>query len=50
MAANGLRTIRWEATHSDGVAGAEWEKEAEHSARVATDEDTPKWDHLRHAE
>jgi hypothetical protein len=31
----GLRTIRWEATHSDGLAGEEWEKEAKHSARVA---------------
>lgn len=31
----GMRTIRWEATHSDGLAGAEWEKEVEHSARVA---------------
>jgi hypothetical protein len=31
----GMRTIRWEATHSDGLAGEEWEKEVEHSARVA---------------
>ena len=30
----GMRTIRWEATHSDGLAGEEWEKEVEHSARV----------------
>jgi hypothetical protein len=30
-----MRTIRWEATHSDGLAGEEWEKEVEHSARVA---------------
>src|ERR1700753_4456298 len=31
----GMRTIRWEATHSDGLAGEDWEKEVEHSARVA---------------
>lgn len=31
----GMRTIRWEATHSDGLAGDEWEKEVEHSVRVA---------------
>jgi hypothetical protein len=31
----GMRTIRWEATHSDGLASAEWEKEVEHSVRVA---------------
>lgn len=31
----GMRTIRWEATHSDGLAGTELEKEAEHSARIA---------------
>ena len=31
----GMRTSRWEATHSDGLAGAEWEKEVEHSARIA---------------
>jgi hypothetical protein len=31
----GMRTIRWEATHSDGLAAEEWEKEVEHSARVA---------------
>jgi hypothetical protein len=31
----GMRTIRWEATHSDGLAGEEWEREVEHSVRVA---------------
>src|ERR1700754_1422805 len=31
----GMRTGRWQATHSDGLAGEEWEKEVEHSARVA---------------
>lgn len=31
----GMRTSRWQATHSDGLAGEEWEKEIEHSARVA---------------
>lgn len=31
----GMRTARWSATHSDGLAGEEWEKEVEHSARVA---------------
>jgi len=31
-----MRTTRWEATHSDGLAGEEWEKEVEHSARVAS--------------
>jgi hypothetical protein len=30
-----MRTIRWEATHSDGLAGEEWKKEVEHSGRVA---------------
>jgi hypothetical protein len=31
----GMRTIRWPATHSDGLANSEWEKEVEHSVRVA---------------
>jgi hypothetical protein len=31
----GMRTIRWEATHSDGLAGEELEKEVDHSVRVA---------------
>lgn len=31
----GMRTMRWEATHSDRLAREEWEKEVEHSARVA---------------
>lgn len=30
-----IRTARWPATHSDGLADADWRKEAEHSARVA---------------
>ena len=31
----GLRTNRWDPTHSDGLSSAEWEKEVEHSVRVA---------------
>jgi hypothetical protein len=31
----GMRTIRWEATHSDSLSSTEWEKEVEHSVRVA---------------
>lgn len=31
----GMRTVRWETTHSDGLAAEECEKEVEHSARVA---------------
>jgi len=31
----GMRTNRWTATHSDGLANPEWEKEVEHSVRVA---------------
>jgi hypothetical protein len=31
----GMRTNRWAATHSDGLASMEWEKEVEHSVRVA---------------
>jgi hypothetical protein len=30
----GMWAIRWKLTHSDGLAGEEWEKEVEHSARV----------------
>ena len=30
-----VRTARWPATHSDGLAEVDWEKEVEHSARVA---------------
>lgn len=30
-----IRTSRWEATHSDGLAEVDWQKEVEHSARVA---------------
>jgi hypothetical protein len=29
------RTARWLATHSDGLADVDWQKEMEHSARVA---------------
>ncbi|MEZ2347013.1 hypothetical protein [Terriglobus sp. RCC_193] len=31
----GMRTISWDATHSDGLSSIEWEKEVEHSVRVA---------------
>lgn len=31
----GLRTARWPITHSDGLADAEWEREIEHSVRIA---------------
>jgi hypothetical protein len=30
-----IRTARWDATHSDGLANVEWEKEVEHSIRIA---------------
>lgn len=30
-----IRTARWPATHSDGLADADWRKEVEHSARGA---------------
>jgi hypothetical protein len=30
-----IRTARWPATHSDGLAEVDWQKEVEHSARVA---------------
>lgn len=30
-----VRTARWSATHSDGLADVDWQKEVEHSARVA---------------
>ena len=29
-----IRTARWSATHSDGLADVDWQKEVEHSARV----------------
>lgn len=29
-----IRTARWPATHSDGLANMEWEKEVEHSVRI----------------
>lgn len=31
----GMRTTKWRPTHSDGLAGEEWEREVEHSARIA---------------
>jgi hypothetical protein len=30
-----IRTARWAPTHSDGLAHMEWEKEIEHSVRIA---------------
>lgn len=30
-----VRTARWPATHSDGLAEVDWQKEIEHSARIA---------------
>ena len=30
-----IRTARWPVTHSDGLADVDWQKEVEHSARVA---------------
>jgi hypothetical protein len=30
-----IRTARWPATHSDGLADVDWQNEIEHSARVA---------------
>ncbi len=30
-----IRTARWDPTHSDGLANVEWEKEVEHSVRIA---------------
>ena len=30
-----IRTARWSPTHSDGLANVEWEKEVEHSVRIA---------------
>jgi hypothetical protein len=30
-----IRTARWPPTHSDGLANMEWEKEIEHSVRIA---------------
>ena len=30
-----VRTARWSPTHSDGLANMEWEKEVEHSVRIA---------------
>lgn len=29
-----IRTARWPAIHSDGLANMEWEKEVEHSVRI----------------
>lgn len=30
-----IRTARWTPTHSDGVSHVEWDKEVEHSVRIA---------------
>ena len=30
-----IRTARWPPTHCDGLANMEWEKEIEHSVRIA---------------
>jgi hypothetical protein len=30
-----IRTAKWSPTHSDGLATVDWDKEVEHSARVA---------------
>jgi hypothetical protein len=30
-----IRTAKWSPTHSDGLADVEWQKEVEHSARIA---------------
>jgi hypothetical protein len=30
-----VRTAKWTATHSDGLSAVDWDKEVEHSARVA---------------
>lgn len=30
-----IRTARWPVTHSDGLADVDWQKEIEHSARIA---------------
>jgi hypothetical protein len=30
-----IRTARWPATHSDGLADVDWQQEVEHSARIA---------------
>ncbi len=31
----GIRTAKWPATHSEGLSDAEWNKEIEHSVRIA---------------
>lgn len=30
-----VRTARWPTTHSEGLADVDWQKEVEHSARIA---------------
>jgi hypothetical protein len=30
-----IRTSQWSPTHSDGLASVEWDKEVEHSVRIA---------------
>jgi hypothetical protein len=31
----GIRTVKWPATHSEGLSDAEWDKKIEHSVRTA---------------
>lgn len=31
----GIRTAKWPATHSEGLSDTEWDKEIEHSVRIA---------------
>lgn len=31
----GIRTAKWPATHGEGLSDAEWDKEIEHSVRIA---------------
>lgn len=31
----GIRTAKWPATHSEGLSDAEWDREIEHSVRIA---------------
>ena len=31
----GIRTAKWPATHSEGLSDADWDKEIEHSVRIA---------------
>lgn len=31
----GIRTAKWPATHSEGLSDSDWDKEIEHSVRIA---------------